>query len=146
MPLLFLYTRVQAVKIKQVIGKPYFKIDNDRYNDEALAAMPVDGLKALKTRIETKIQTLAGQIRAKKIEYAEGGEGATREWYMNHKYALNINQRILPFLADMIKQRNREERSLADYFVDEARLYLDKETYDAIMRNAMREKNLLIGK
>jgi hypothetical protein len=46
----------------------------------------------------------------------------------------------------MIKQRNREERSLADYFVDEARLYLDKETYDAIMRNAMREKNLLIGK
>jgi hypothetical protein len=131
------------MKLEQVIGTSYFKIEKYRYNDESLKGMSIDELKILKTRVETKIQILAAQIKAKKIEFAGGGKGATREWYMNHKYALDMNQRILPFLADLIKQRNREERSLSDYFVDEARIYLDKEIFANIMRNAEREKNIL---
>jgi hypothetical protein len=131
------------VKLEQAIGRPCFIIEKYRYDDESLAGMSIDELKILKTRIEMKIQILATQIKAKKIEFAEGGKGATREWYMNHKYALNINQRMFPFLADLIRQRNREERSLSDYFVDEARIYLDKEIFNNILRNAEREKNLL---
>jgi hypothetical protein len=131
------------MKLEQVIGAPYFKIEGCRYDNESLAGMSIDELKILKTRIETKVQILAAQIKAKKIEFAGGSKGATREWYINHKYALDMNQRMLPFLADLIKQRNREERSLSDYFVDEARVYLDEETFDNIMRNAEREKNLL---
>jgi hypothetical protein len=131
------------VKLEQAIGRSCFKIEKYRYDDESLVGMSIDELKILKTRIETKVQILAAQIKAKKIEFAEGGKGATREWYVNHKYALDMNQRMIPFLAGLIKQRNREERSLSDYFVDEARIYLDKEAFDSIMRNAEREKNLL---
>jgi hypothetical protein len=131
------------MKIEQVIGKPYFKIDRYRYNDESLAAMSLEELKILKSQIESKVQILAAQMKAKKIDYAGGGEGSTREWFVNHKYALDVNSRMLPFVAGLIRQRNRDERSLSDYFVDEARIYLDKGTFDTIMRNAEREKNIL---
>ena len=134
------------MKIKEVIGKSYFKIDSDQYTDERLAFISIDDLKNLKTRIEMKIKTLTAQMKIKKIEYIKSGPSTEREWYTNRKYALSVNQRMLPFLSEMINQRNRKERSLADYFLDEARVFLDKETYNAIMQNAMREKKLLSGR
>jgi hypothetical protein len=103
--------------------------------------MSIDDLQSLKNRIEIKIKKLTAQIQAKKIEFTKNESDAARE-----RYSLNVNRRILPFLAEMIKQRNMRERSLSDYFVDEAQIFLDKETYNAIMRNAMREKKLLSGK
>jgi hypothetical protein len=135
-----------GMKIEQIIGKPFFKIGKYRYDDESLEAMSSEELKILKSWIEAKIQTLSTQMKAKKIDYAGGGKGSTREWFINHKYALDINSRMLPFVAGLIRRRNRDERSLSDYFIDEARAYLDKETFDTIMWNAEREKKLLVGK
>jgi hypothetical protein len=132
--------------IEQIVGRSYYKIEKVRYDDEALAAMSADELKILKSKIEMKAQIVAAQLKVKKIEYANGGEGATREWYNNHKYVLRVCERMIPFLADLIKKRNTEERSISDYFLDEARIYLDKEVFDTIMQNAMREKRLLSGK
>jgi hypothetical protein len=131
--------------IKQLVGKEYFKIDNERYNDEGLARLSIDELKSLKARVDTKIQFLASAIKQKQMDYSSGGKGASKDWYANKKYALMVNQRILPLLNDLIKQRNRDERSLSDYFVDEARIYLSRIDFDAIMRNAVREKKLMAG-
>jgi hypothetical protein len=108
--------------------------------------MSSEELKVLKSRIEARVQSLAAHIKAKKMEFAGGGKGATMEWYKNHKYALSVNQQMLPFVVSLLKQRNRDERSLSDYFVDEARVYLDKNTFDTIMWNAEREKKLLVGR
>jgi hypothetical protein len=133
------------VKLKNVIGKNCFKIDADVYNDNFLAEMSVEELKVLKSRVDGKVRSIAAQLQAKKIDYQSGGAGASRKWYLDHKYTLGMFQKILPALNDYIKKRNREERSVSDYFVDEARNFLDKNTFDAIMENARREKELLTG-
>jgi hypothetical protein len=133
------------MKLEQVLGKAYYRIDKNQYDDTYLADMTIEELKILKTRVETKVQSLSAQIEAKKIEHSNGGKGSTPEWYINHKYALNMSQRMLSFLADTVKRRNRNERSVSDYFVDEARIYLDKGTFDTIMQNAVREKKILAG-
>jgi hypothetical protein len=131
------------MQLKQLSGKEYFKLDNNSYGDADLARMSADELKSLKARVDAKIHFLASAIKQKRIDFSSGGKGASKEWYANKKYALMIYQRILPYLNDLIKQRNRDERSLSDYFVDEARIYLPGKDFDAIMQNAEREKRLM---
>jgi hypothetical protein len=93
--------------------------------------------------VNLKIRSLSASIKTRQMEYASGGEVTTKEWYINHKYALNINQCVLPFINSLIKIRKKESRDLCDYFMDEAKAYLNPMEFKAILKNARHEMDLI---
>jgi hypothetical protein len=95
--------------------------------------MSTEELERLKMRINLKINSLSSAIKAKQIDHSKGGEGATKEWYINHRYALTINQRVLPYINSLIKQRRRR---LSDHFMDQARKLLPQDEFEMILKNA----------
>jgi hypothetical protein len=98
--------------------------------------MSTEELERLKMRINLKINSLSSAIKAKQIDHSKGGEGATKEWYINHRFALTINQQILSFINSLIKQRRRSERSIGDLFMDQARRLLPQNDFENILKNA----------
>ena len=121
------------MKLSDAIGKDVYFIENDEYTDADFENMPIDELERLKMRVSLKINALASAIKAKQIGHSQGGEGATQEWYINHRHALTINQRILPFINLLYKRRRK---SISDCFMDQARLVLPKDDFENIMKNA----------
>jgi len=124
--------------LNDAIGKDKYIIDEACYTDKDLQAMSADDLEALKMRIANKISGLATAIQKKKIDYAKGGEGATKEWYANHKYLLSINEKVLPYINNLLKRRRRAERNLGDAFMDEARCALTAKDFDLIFLRAQK--------
>jgi hypothetical protein len=133
------------VELSDALGKDIYIIDDDRYAGRDLKAMSIEELEILKLRVNRKITGLSSAIKAKQVEYSAGGEGATKEWFVNHKYALNINQCVLPFINNLIKIRKKETRGLSEYFMDEARACLKPVEYESILQNARREMDLMKG-
>jgi hypothetical protein len=131
------------MELHDALGKDIFIIGDEQYTDQELKAMSVPDLESLKLRINLKISNLSSAIKSKQIEYSNGGEGTTKEWYINHKHALNINQRVLPFINSLIKMRKKEARGLCEYFMDEAKAYLKPIDYEAILRNAQNEMDII---
>ncbi|GMO39955.1 MAG: hypothetical protein Pg6C_00640 [Treponemataceae bacterium] len=115
---------------KKIAGR-YF----DCYKRKCLVPFSGNGIKIC-MRIGLKINSLSLAIREKQIEHSEGGAGSTKEWYVKRKYALAINQRMLPFINILIKQRRRSERSIGDLFMDQARLILPQNDFENILENA----------
>jgi hypothetical protein len=133
------------MELHDAVGKDIFIIDDDQYTDRDLKAMSLTELESLKLRINFKISDLSSAIKIKQMEYASGGEGTTTKWYMNHKHALNSNQRVLPFVNNLIKMRKKESRGLSEYFMDEAKAYLKPTDYEVIFRNAKKEMDFILG-
>ena len=77
--------------LKNVFDQDYFSIDGKQYTDEDMKAMSFDDLETLKMLINKKISGLSTAIMEKKMDYANGGPGATRDWMKRHKNALSIN-------------------------------------------------------
>jgi hypothetical protein len=125
------------MNLRDAIGKDVYIIENDQYTDTGFQNLPTEELERLKMRISLKINSLASAIKAKQIDRANGGEGATKEWYVNHRYALTINQRMLPFINSLIKQRRRSGKSMSDHFMDQARLLLPRDDFEAILKSAL---------
>lgn len=126
------------MSLKDAIGKDKYIIDEACYTDNDLQAMSTDDLETLKMRITNKISGLAGKIQKKRIEYANGGEGATKEWYANHKYLLSLNEKVLPYINSLLKQRRRVGRNLGDAFMDEAKRTLPAKDFDVILLQAQK--------
>jgi hypothetical protein len=127
------------MNLQDAIGKTVYIIENDQYTDSDIKNMSIDELERLKMRINLKIDGLSSAIKAKQIEYANGGEGSTKEWYVTHRYALTINQRMLPYINNIIKniiKRKRSEKSLGDHFMDQARQLLPQNDFETILKNA----------
>jgi hypothetical protein len=124
------------MNLRDAIGKDVYIIDGETFTDTGLRAIPAEELERLKMRIGLKINSLSLAIREKQIEHSEGGAGSTKEWYVKRKYALAINQRMLPFVNILIKQRRRSERSIGDLFMDQARLILPQNDFENILENA----------
>jgi len=125
--------------LNDAIGKDKYIIDEACYTDKDLQAMSADDLEALKMRIANKISGLAAKIQNKRMEYNNGGEGASKQWYANHKYLLSINEKVLPYINSLLKQRRRSERNLGDAFMDQAKRILAPKDFDAIFIQAQNE-------
>jgi len=124
------------MSLKDAIGKDVYIIEDDQFTDSNFQTMPTEDLEKLKLRVNLKISNLSTAIKAKQIDHASGGEGASKDWYINHKVALSISQRILPYINSLIKQRRRAERSLSDHFMDQAKIFLSQKEFETILENA----------
>ena len=125
------------MNLHDAIDQSKFIIENRTLTDDELQAMDIDDLETLKLQIVKKITGLSASI------YAQRGKSASKEWYMNRRLALSINQRVLTYVNSLIKKRHRKARSISDYFMDEAKLFLKPKEYETILRNAHREMSLL---
>jgi hypothetical protein len=123
------------MNLQDAIGKDVYIIENDQYADIDIKTMPIDELERLKMRVNLKIDGLTLAIKARQIEYAESGKGSTKEWYVNHRYALTINQQMLSYINTIIKRR-RSQKSLGDHFIDQARRLLPQNDFETILKNA----------
>lgn len=128
------------MSLKDAIGRDIYTIDNDTFSDFDLQSMSTEALESLKLRINNLIGILSSDIKVKQIEYSNGGMGATKEWYVKHKRALSINQRVLPYINGLIKQRSKGERAISDFFMDTARAVLSQKEFEGIMAIAQRER------
>jgi hypothetical protein len=62
-----------------------------------------------------------------------GRTKTAKEWDISHKYALAVNQRVLPYISSLIKQRRKDARGIGDYFMDEAKVFLNQKEFEAIL-------------
>jgi len=122
--------------LKNVFDQDYFAIDGNRYTDEDLRAMSLDDLETLKILIDKKVTGLSAAISEKKMDYANGGPGATRDWMKRHKSALSINQRVFGYVNFLIKKRRRAERKIGDCFMTAAMDILPRGDYERILTKA----------
>jgi len=150
-------------KIKNVINMPYFILGKEKYDDRRLSEMSEADLKFLSNRIEEYISRTLEDInrfKEKGVDCAKDFENSGVDWLNKKKSFLERLKKLKPFINDLILQKEngggREEqirniertgdkRTLNDYFVDEARNFLDEKTFNAIMKNAEREMRILVG-
>ena len=127
--------------LHDAIDKDFFIIDETRYSDTEIQKMTLDDLETLKMRINKKISGLSASIKEKQIDYANSGRRASKDWYLNRKLALSINQRVLMYVNYLLKKRSKEaSQGLGDYFMGQAKIILKKNDYELILSNAYREK------
>ena len=124
--------------LKDAIDRDFFIIDNTQFFDSDLRGMSTDDLETLKMRITKKISGLSASLKEKQIDYFNGGEGATKDWYMRRKLALSINQRVLTYVSYLIKKRKGMERPISEFFMDSAKDILPKQDYDLVLSNAQK--------
>jgi len=138
--------------LRDVIGQPYFMFDNEKYDDRRLSNMLLCDLKVLSERIEKTLFKTEKDLYAKRrITTSIRGDS----WYQSKQRFLSLLKKVNPLIKSLISLKESggqevgnekaNERSVNDYFVDEARNYLGKEVFDTIMRNAVREKQILLG-
>jgi len=125
--------------LHDAIDQDVFKIDDNEYTDADLQAMSLDDLETLRVRINKKISGISAIIKEKQIEYANGGEGWTKEQFRRHRSAMSINQRVLSYVNSLIKKHRISGRTTSDYFMEQAKAYLPLDVYDRILSRA-REK------
>jgi hypothetical protein len=125
--------------LKDAFDQEIFVIDGKEYTDEDFQMMPLDGLETLRLRINKKISGLTAAISEKKMDYADGGKGASKEWMIRHKLALSINKRVLTYVKHLINKRNRGERKISDYFMDAAKSVLPRGDFENILTKAHQE-------
>jgi hypothetical protein len=132
--------------LHDAIDKDHFIIDENQYTDFDLQEMPLDELESLKMRINKKISGISASIKGSQIDFANTGKRAPRDWYMNNKLSLSINQRVLVYINILIKKRRRSERSISDFFMDSAKSILSTQDFNFILNNAHDKMGAVEGK
>ena len=132
--------------LHDAIDQDVFNIDDTQYTDADLQAMSVDELETLKMRINKRISGLSAAIREKQIDYSNGGKRAEKDWYMNRKLALSINQRVFTYVNSLVKNRRRLERTISDYFMEQAKTVLSRTDFELILNKAQQKKENREGK
>ena len=130
---------IGGMTLKNVFDQDYFAIEGNRYTDEEMRAMPLDDLETLKILIKKKVSGLSAAITEKKMDFANGGPGASKEWMKIHKNGLSINQRVLEYVIYLIKKRRRIERKIGDCFMAAAMDILPRGDYERILTKAQEE-------
>jgi hypothetical protein len=121
------------MNLRDAIDRDEFIIDGRTLADGEIQAMDIDDLETLKMLISKKISGLSASL------YAGGGKNAPKEWYMNRKLALSINQRVLTYANSLIKKRLREAGGVRGCFMDRAEELLPREEFERILSSARRE-------
>ena len=131
--------------LKDVFDQEVFVIDDIEYTDQDFQAMSLDALETIKMRINKKMNGLAAAIKEKQLDYANGGEGATKDWFMRKKSSYSINQRVLTYVKYLIKKRAKGERKISDYFMNAAKTALARDQFESILSTAQNEMELQGG-
>jgi hypothetical protein len=124
------------MNLHDAIDQNKFIIDDKTFTDDDIRAMNIDELETLKMWITKKINGIFASLKEKQIEYASGGKGASREWYMSRKHALSINQRVLTYVNSLIKKRLRKSRTISDHFMEQAKAILPPMLFEQILNDA----------
>ena len=132
--------------LHDAIDQDVFIIDDCRLTDVDLQGMNYEDLETLKMRINKKISGLSASIKEKQIDFANSGKRASKDWYMNRKLALSINQRVLNYVNVLIRLKRRSEKSIGDFFMDSAKDILPKQDYDLVLSNAQKTMGTMEGK
>ena len=128
--------------LHDAIDSDYFKIDNTRYTDTEIQEMSVDDLDTLKMRIMKKISGISASLKEKQIDYADSGKRAPKNWYMNRKLALSINQRVLAYVNSLLRKHRERKAEMVDYFIEHAKVILPSMLFEEILykaQNSLRE-------
>jgi hypothetical protein len=134
------------MNLRDAIDQDKFIIDDRTFTDAEIQAMDIDALETLKMQITKKITGLSAALKEKQIDYASYGKGTSKEWYMKRRHALSINQRVLTYVNFLTRKRLRRERSIGDCFMNQAKVLLRQNDFDAILKNARDEMALLQGR
>jgi hypothetical protein len=121
--------------LRDAIDKDHFYIENISYSDDELKAMSFDGLETLKMQITKKISGLSLSLKEKPDDNFNGGK----------KRALYINQRVLVYVNSLMRKHRQEARTISDYFMGQAKLFLKENDYKTILINAQREMALIVN-
>ena len=132
--------------LQDAIDQDVFIIDDCQFTDVDLQGMNGDELETLKMRINKKISGISASIKEKQIDYANSGKRASKNWYMNRKLALSINQRVLTYVNFLIKKKRRGEKSISDFFMDAAKNILPSQDYELILDDAHKEMEAMEGR
>ena len=130
--------------LHDAIDKDHFIIDDIRYADTEIQEMSIDDLETLKMRIMKKISGISASLKEKQIDYANSGKRASKNWYMNRKLALSINQRVLTYISSLIKKKSKAEKTFGDFFVDAANKVLSDDLFNELHSLAL--QNMDIGR
>lgn len=148
--------------MKDIIGIDRLRIGEIWYTDDDLYALPIEKLEDIKLRvnslvidISSKIQdqlatnhALLTKVSQSKARWSSGepaapvepGEGAPEDpdlaWYVNAKYALNLFQRALPYISNILRRRRSSERPFSSWFMDAARDILTQEQFEELSEEA----------
>ena len=133
------------MNLQSIIGKDVFRFEDKEYTDQDIQNLSTEDLENMKMKVSADIVRIASVVKSKQVDFFNGGNGLKKEEYINLKHAISILQRMLPYLNKMVKQRHRRERSISDYFMDEAKLYLEPIEYETILIRARKEQELLRG-
>ena len=128
------------MNLQDAIDQKKFIIEDRTLTDDDIQAMSIDELETLKMQITKKISGLSASLKEKQIDYANGGQGSSKEWYMSRRSALSINQRVLTYINSLIKKhRIRTSRTISDYFMVKAKAVLPRADFENILGEAQKE-------
>jgi len=120
------------MKLSEAIGKDILLFENKQYVDDDFLKMSSEELATFKAKLNVKITNLADIIKEhRNVESAE--------WYKRKKYVISLYNKMLPYINSILQQRHKAERSLGDYFQDQAKLNLSVELYELLLIKAERE-------
>jgi len=122
--------------LKDAIDTNHFYIESKSYKDADLQNMTIDELETLKMQINKKISGISASLKEKQIDQNSTGEIISKAWYMRRRNALSINQRVLTYINSLLRKRRRPERSVSDYFMEEAKTVMPPELYEEVLTNA----------
>jgi hypothetical protein len=114
------------MQLRDAIDKDHFYIENISYSDNDLKIMSIDELETLKMRITKKISGLSLSLKEKQAD----------SFNMGRKRALYINQRVLVYVNNLIKNNCQQKISLADYFFEHARAILPPMLFEQVLKEA----------
>jgi hypothetical protein len=130
------------MNLNDAIGKSVFIFDDRSYTDEDLKAMTTEELERLRMRVSLSASNLSNAIRAKQIDYTNGGKGMTMDWYVSHKNSLTIQQRMLPYISFILRKRYSLVQGISDFFMKEAKGVLAQDDYEKILSRAKQEMDV----
>lgn len=124
--------------LQDAIGRDVFIFDNIEYTDKEFMNMSSEDIETFKARVNLKIFNTIDLIRQrKKLE--------TVEWRRRKEYVISVNNKILPYLNAVLKQRRKTEKTISDHFMDQAKIILPVNDFEAILSCAGKEMRLREG-
>jgi len=111
------------------IGKDFFRFENNQYADEDFKQMSSEELATFKAKINLKITNTIDVMN-------ENRDRETRDWLKKKKYVLSLNQKMIPYINELLRKQFKAERSISDYFMDAAKVILPPHDFEKILNNA----------
>ena len=117
------------MNLMDAIGKDIYIFEDKKYTDEDFQKMSSEELATFKARINLRITDTIDIIK-------EFRETRNREWLERKQFAKSLNQKMIPYINELLRKRYKQERSISDYFMDAAKVILPPNEFEMILNNA----------